>query len=320
MANVTNDIVSHTLFGSSYEQGKKVLDGIASLMLNRSKQPFVTVPGHRLLPLPINIKNFMTQNAISRSISEIIQLRKDMVKVTNNTSYGNDLLGIMLTATSKKTTTKGEKVHFGMQQVIDNCKTFFLIGNDSTRTLLTWTMMLLASHTTWQERAREEVIEVCGHGDYPLNFEMFSNLKTLTMILYETLRLFPPFTTQIRQATMDIMIGDLHIPKGACTFFPRLAIHHDPELWGIDVHEFKPERFVDGIAKASKHESAFQPFSFGKKSCLGQGFSLQQAKVVLVTMLRRFRFHLSPNYRHAPHIKLTLTPKYGVPLILECLD
>ncbi len=47
MANVTSDILSHTLFGSSYEQGKKVLDGIASLMLNRSKQPFVMIPGHR---------------------------------------------------------------------------------------------------------------------------------------------------------------------------------------------------------------------------------------------------------------------------------
>lgn len=142
----------------------------------------------------------------------------------------------------------------------------------------------------------------------------------LTMILYETLRLFPPFPTQVKQATMDTMIGDLHIPKGACTFFLRLAIHHDPELWGIDVNEFKPERFVDGIANASKHQSAFQPFSFGKKSCLGQGFALQQAKVVLVAMLRQFRFHLSPNYRHAPNIKLTLIPKYGVPLILECLD
>jgi cytochrome P450 len=142
----------------------------------------------------------------------------------------------------------------------------------------------------------------------------------LTMILYETLRLFPPFPTQVKQATMDTMVGDLHLPKGACTFFPRLAIHHDPELWGIDVNEFKPERFVDGIANASKHQSAFQPFSFGKKSCLGQGFALQQAKVVLVAMLRQFRFHLSPNYRHAPNIKLTLIPKYGVPLILECLD
>jgi cytochrome P450 len=66
-----------------------------------------------------------------------------------------------------------------MQQVIDNCKTFFLTGNDSSKTFLTWTMMLLASHTTWQERAREEVIEVCGHGDYPLNFEMFNKLKTV---------------------------------------------------------------------------------------------------------------------------------------------
>jgi hypothetical protein len=40
---------------------------------------------------------------------------------------------------------------------------------------------------------------------------------------------------------------------------------------------------------------------------------------VLVLVLQRFRFHLSPNYRHAPHDKVTLKPKYGVPMILECL-
>jgi hypothetical protein len=56
MANVTIDILSHTLFGSSDEQGKKVLDGIANLMLIRSRQPFVMIPGHRFfLSLLMNI-------------------------------------------------------------------------------------------------------------------------------------------------------------------------------------------------------------------------------------------------------------------------
>jgi hypothetical protein len=40
MGNVTIHILSLTLFGSSYEQGKKVLDGIISLMLDRSKRLF----------------------------------------------------------------------------------------------------------------------------------------------------------------------------------------------------------------------------------------------------------------------------------------
>jgi hypothetical protein len=39
--------------------------------------------------------------------------------------------------------------------------------------------MLLGSHTIWQERAREEVIEVCGHGDHPIDANMLNKLKTV---------------------------------------------------------------------------------------------------------------------------------------------
>jgi PHYB activation tagged suppressor 1 len=126
----------------------------------------------------LNIKIILTQIAISKSLKEIIQSRKDMVKGAND-AYGNDLLGLMLSATIEETAIKGGKVHFGMQALIDNCKTFFIAGHETTSTLLTWAMMLLGSHIIWQERAREEVIEVCGHGDHPIDANMLNKLKTV---------------------------------------------------------------------------------------------------------------------------------------------
>ncbi len=128
--------------------------------------------------MPLNIKIILTKLAVSKSLGEIIQSRKDMVKGANN-AYGNDLLGLMLNAAMEEIAIKGGKVHFGMQSLIDNCKTFFLAGQETTSTLLTWTMMLLASHTTWQERACEEVIEVCGHRDHPIDADMLHKLKTI---------------------------------------------------------------------------------------------------------------------------------------------
>ncbi len=126
---------------------------------------FVVLCVCSLLPMPLNIKIVLTQIAISSFLRQIIQSRKDMVKMAYNTSYGNDLLGLMLSATIEKTIIKGGKVHFGMKALMDNCKIFFIAGHETTTTLLTWAMMLLASHTTWQERAREEFIKVC-----PLTF------------------------------------------------------------------------------------------------------------------------------------------------------
>jgi PHYB activation tagged suppressor 1 len=98
-----------------------------------------------------------------------------------NVSNGNDLLGLMLNATIEETTIKGGKVHFGigMQTLIDHCKSFFIARHETTSTLLTWALMLLGSHTIWQEHAREEVIEICGHGDHPIDANMFNKLKTV---------------------------------------------------------------------------------------------------------------------------------------------
>jgi cytochrome P450 len=85
------------------------------------------------------------------------------------------------------------------------------------------------------------------------------------------------------------------------------------------VHEFKPEPFSNGVAKVTKHPLAFMPFSFGSRFCVGQGFAMEEAKSMLVVLLRRFCFQLSSNYRHAPCFWGTLKPKYGVPVMLESL-
>ncbi|KAH8969605.1 hypothetical protein BDL97_02G042200 [Sphagnum fallax] len=203
---------------------------------------------------------------------------------------------------------------------IPGYRTFFFAGHGASSTFLTWTMMLLASHMNWQELAREEIKQVCGHGDCLLDANMLNKLKIVNMILNETLRLFPPFVALTRQAMKDVKLGVWDIPKGLSLHIPILAIHHDPNIWGPDVHEFKPERFANGVAKANKHPLAFMPFSFGQRFCVGQGFTLVEAKCVLVVVLQRFRFHLSPNYRHAPHHNITLKAKYGVPVMLECLS
>ncbi|CAK9881301.1 unnamed protein product [Sphagnum jensenii] len=322
MRHVTADIIAHTAFGSSYEKGRKVFDQqlvLRNHLGQRALQRFSALPGYSLLPTPLNIQILKTQMTISSSLREIIQSRRDMVNQAKNASHGIDLLGLMLTAASEETALKGGKVQFGMQALIDNCKTFFLAGHETTATLLTWTMMLLASHTTWQESAREEVTRVCGRGNHSIDTDMLSKLKTLNMILNESLRLFSPLAIQTRQALRDAKLGDLDIPKGLSLHFPKPAVHLDPDLWGADVLEFKPERFADGVAKASKHPSAFIPFSLGPRFCVGQGFALEEARSVLAMVLQRFRFHLSPNYRHAPYLQFTVKPKYGVPVMLECL-
>ncbi len=49
-----------------------------------------------------------------------------------------------------------------MDDVVDECKTFYFAGQETTMSLLTWAVYLLAVHIDWQEEARKEVINLFG--------------------------------------------------------------------------------------------------------------------------------------------------------------
>lgn len=226
------------------------------------------------------------------------------------TTYGKDLLGLMLTE------SEGQGKKFTTQQLMDECKTFFFAGHETTAGLLTWAMLLLAANTEWQEKAREEVMEVCEGLQLP-DVETLHKLKIMGMIINETLRLYPPAIVITRFALTDMKLGELFIPKDSSVWIPVLAIHLDPELWGDDAHEFKPQRFEQGVANACRHPLAFLPFAFGPRNCVGQSFALMEAKIVLAIILMRYRFSLAPSYRHAPVTMLTLKPHHGAQIIFQ---
>ncbi|XVF56594.1 hypothetical protein PTKIN_Ptkin06aG0133500 [Pterospermum kingtungense] len=313
---LTSEVISRTAFGSSYSDGKKIFDMLLKLSVLTNRNLFkARFPGiSKFWKTADEIESDKLEKEIHNSVMEIVKKREEKVASGEANSFGTDFLGLLVNAYHDS----DEKKRLSVQDLVDECKTFYFAGQETTNSVLAWTILLLAIHPDWQEKARREVIEV--FGDQNPRSEGIGRLKIMTMILNETLRLYPPPNTLVRKVENEVQLGNLILPADLHLVVPVMALHHDPRLWGDDVNLFKPERFADGIANATKHNAAaFIPFGLGPRSCVGMTFALTEAKTVLSMILQRYSISLSPTYAHSPFILLLLQPQHGIQVMLHSI-
>jgi len=318
-AELTADVISHTAFGSSYRQGKEVFLAQRELQVIAFTSIYnpSRVPGMQYAPTKSNMRRWKLERKVRDTLMAVIDERLAAAKEAAATGgYGSDLLGLMLEANAGE---DGKRL-MSMDEIIDECKTFFFAGHETTSHLLTWAMFLLGTHPEWQQRLREEVLRECGGAEAPISADALSQLKLVTMVLYETLRLYGPVTLTARRATADADLCGVKVPKGTSLLIPFAILHRDEEVWGADAGEFNPLRFRDGVRRATAHPNALLSFSIGPRSCIGQDFAMLEAKATLALILRRFTFEVAPEYVHAPADFLTLQPLQGLPVVLKLLD
>ncbi|XP_010926829.1 cytochrome P450 CYP72A616 [Elaeis guineensis] len=315
---LTGDVISRTAFGSSFKEGQRIfqlLDEQAKLAAQVVRN--IYIPGYRFVPTKRNKRMKEIHREIRAILCKIIEQREKGMRKPGATN--DDLLGLLMESNFRYSQEQGGSKNTGMTKddMIKECRLFHLVGHKTTAVLLTWTMVVLGMHPSWQARAREEVLQI--FGKTKPDFDGLSQLKIVTMILYEVLRLYPPLSFVLRKTYKKMKLGDFSFPPGVQLLLPILFLHHDPEYWGEDASEFHPERFARGVSNASKIQGAFLPFSWGPRICVGQSYALMEAKMALATILKNFSFELSPSYAHAPYMVFSIHPQYGAPIILRRL-
>ncbi|KAJ8485504.1 hypothetical protein OPV22_017989 [Ensete ventricosum] len=306
------EIIAKTSFGISEENGKRVFEKLQLMqkMLFKSNR-LVGVPFSKLLCPKRSYEAWKLGKEIDQLLFAIISSRKE--EDSSNTQQ--DLLGLLLAGNQESAQLERKLT---IRELVDECKTFFFGGHETTALALSWTLLLLALYPEWQTTLREEVMEVSG--GRPLDPSMLSKLTKMGWVWNEVLRLYSPAPNVQRQAREDVHVGDMVIPKGTNMWIDVVGMHHDPALWGDDVNEFKPERFKENLHGGCKHRMGYLPFGFGGRICVGRNLTLMEFKIVLSLILRRFSLSLSPTYSHSPRIMLSLRPSHGVQLILSNIE
>lgn len=196
------------------------------------------------------------------------------------------------TFSSDKTLTQDE--------AMAQCVLFFLAGQDTTSTVISYTMYLLAIHPESQEKLREEIDECFKtHGDHP-GLDVITKLKYLHCVVSEALRMYPPATRIERSPYEDYVLGDtgVKVMKGELIAIPVYSMHHDPQYFP-DPYTFNPERFSDENL-SSIQPYTYLPFGAGPRNCIGMRFALQAVKLSVLYTLR--------------NVKVVRTKKTKVPL------
>nr|CAB3473085.1 unnamed protein product [Digitaria exilis] len=316
-SELTSDVIAHTAFGSSYKEGKEVFSAQRELQELAFSAAFdIPAPGRlRNLRLPTSKRSIRVQKLDEKVRSMLMTIIEGRLEEKDTKGYGNDLLGLMLEARALE--QEGHQM-LTTQEIVDECKTFFFAGQDTTSHLLTWTMFLLSRYPEWQDKLREEVLTECG--DELPNPDTVTKLKLVNMVLLESLRLYSPVVFIRRAAGSDIQLGSIRVPKGTQLSIPIALLHRDKDVWGHDADEFNPARFEHGVSKAApNHPNALLSFSQGPRACIGQNFAMLEARIGIAMILQRFSFELSPSYVHAPKEAITLMPRFGLPMILRNL-
>ena len=221
-------------------------------------------------------------------------------------SVPRDILTLLLEARDPETGEGLSEV-----EVRANILTFIAAGHETTANSITWSLFLLSQSPEWRRRVQAEA-------DRELDGDvegLAERLVETRAVIDEANRLYPPIAAISRAALAPDELAGEPIRRGTMVVIAPYVLHRHRALWA-DPDAFDPNRFLDG-ARERIDRFAYLPFGVGPRICIGATFALQEASIVVATVMRHFTLELAPGHAVWPVHRVTVRPSGGLPMIVR---
>jgi cytochrome P450 len=249
------------------------------------------------VPTPANVRARRAIRRLDGVVYRMIAVRRQRGEDRG------DLLSILLQARDADDGTRMTD-----RQVRDEVMTLFMAGHETTAVALSWTWYLLAQHPEVEARLIEELRAVLG-GRAPTAADL-PRLRYTEMVVTESMRLYPPAYALGRQAASATEIAGHPLRAGVIVILPTYVVQRDPR-WFEEPEAFRPARWEDDGGRRLPRYAYF-PFGGGPRLCIGNGFAMMEACLLLAAIAQRFRLALVPGQRVTPTPYVTLRPEPGL--------
>lgn len=210
----------------------------------------------------------------------------------------DDLVGALIAARRRDPTPRDDLLDALLQardedgsalsdaEIRNHAVTFLLAGHETTASTLIWAFSLLDQNPECRAAVEAELAQVLRGAD-PTP-EALPRLVHLNAALHETLRLYPAIWLAERRVLEADTLGGFNVSAGSAVVVSAYVTQRQPDLWPAP-DAFRPARFTTASGALPGLAQGYFPFGAGPHQCIGQHVALLEARLVLATVLARFR-------------------------------
>lgn len=297
MMDLAREVVATTLFSSEVGRAAEDLaDALDVLMTRHADWRYLLVPALGRLPLAANRRFEAARAQLFVLVDGIIAERR------RSGEDRGDLLSMLLAARDEDGAAMSDA------QLRDEVLILFMAGHETTALALSWTFVLLSrSPDTWAKLGAEVDAVLAGRSAGAADLPALPYTESVVL---ESMRLYPPAWSIGREATEDVEIGGVLLPRQTQLWITQYASHRDGRFFPRPL-DFEPGRWADDLQRKLPRFAYF-PFGGGPRLCIGNNFAMMEAVLLLATIAQRWRPHVAPGDTPRPQFSITLRPRGGV--------